>query len=152
MNCNNHKRCFDEALKDLESICKQKSLKLTNLRKKIFAIIYENHSAVKAYDVLKKLQESKISDKPPTIYRALDFFIKNNIVHKIHSLNSYIVCSHLNKHYECQLFICEKCKNIQEFCNPELTNFIKKIGKNNRFEILPQILEIKGFCKECNNV
>lgn len=148
-NCKGHSKCVNETIVKAREICDKNNFNLTELREKILEIIFRDHKPVKAYDVLKELEKEGISDKPPTIYRALDFFIKNKIIHKIHSLNSYFVCSHLGKHSDCHFLICKKCNKIEECCNQKLTNSIKSSSSDNEFFIEDSNVEILGICKNC---
>lgn len=151
LDCDSHKKCVSFTVKQVEEICAEKNINLTDLRKRILKVIFKDHKAVKAYDVLKELRKNNISDKPPTIYRALDFFIKNKIIHKIHSLNSYIVCSHLGKHSDCHFLICTNCNKIEECCNENLKSSIKESAQNKDFTIENSNVEIIGICKNCQS-
>ena len=108
--CKNHKTCVNETLKNVETICKQKELKLTKLRQRVLKLIWKSHSYVKAYDLLEELKQIDPAAKPPTIYRSLDFLIENGFIHKIQSLNAYIGCAHPNEHKECYFLICKNAK------------------------------------------
>lgn len=144
-----HQKCVDKLIKQAREICIKNNLRLTPLREKILEIIFQNHKAIKAYDVLKELEKHNISDKPPTIYRALDFFITNKIIHKIHCINSYLVCSHPGMHNDCSLFICEKCNSVEENCDNNISKLIVEDAKNNNFTIKNKNIEILGICQNC---
>lgn len=147
--CQTHQKCVKNTVEQAKEICLKNGLRLTEMRERILEIIFEDHGAVKAYDVLKKLKNHGISDKPPTIYRALDFFIENKIIHKLHSINSYVVCSHLGVCSDCHFMICKKCNKVEECCGEELAQIITNISKKTGFAIDDSNVELVGLCEGC---
>lgn len=147
--CVEHETCIDDALQKADMICHDKGLRFTELRRKVLEIIWENHGASKAYDILDKLKGNHNSAKPPTVYRALDFLLENNLIHKLNSLNSYVGCSHPLTHNECYFLICGKCGEIKECCNNDLAKSIMGTSRKNNFNPKQITLEIEGECQEC---
>ena len=147
--CDDHKTCVVEALKKADAICRDKSLRFTALRRKVLAMIWENHRPAKAYDILDKLKESNASAKPPTVYRTLDFLLENGLIHKLDSLNAYVGCLHPLEHDECYFLICNKCGETKECCNGNLDQVITETAKKNKFHPVQTTLEIKGECQQC---
>ena len=150
-SCIDHNKCVTDALMEADSLCLQKNLRFTKLRKKVFEIISAKHSPIKAYDILELLQKEDSSAKPPTVYRALDFLLENGLVHKLHSSNSYAACSHPSaEHSQCYFLICDKCNNVKECCNSGLlTEEIERIATENNFKANNISIEIKGICDSC---
>ncbi len=147
----NHEKCIKTTISKARQICNENNVNLTPLREKILEIIFRDHKPVKAYDVLNELKKHKISNKPPTIYRALDFFIENKIIRKIHSINSYYVhYQHINKNDICHFLICKECNNVQEICDKSLANSILRVGNNNGFKMQNNIIEVLGLCEKCS--
>ena len=152
--CKNHDKCIEQVIKNVNQFCDSNNLKLTKLREQILRIICQNHKSIKAYEILDQLQKQQIKDtppKPPIVYRILDFFIENKIVHKINSNNSYIICSHLDKHQNCYFLICNECGLVEECCNEELKKAILHTTSKNDFLEQNISLEIMGLCKNCQN-
>ncbi|MFT7099217.1 MAG: Fur family zinc uptake transcriptional regulator [Rickettsiales bacterium] len=148
-SCNDHNKCVNDAFEDAEEICIKNNLRFTDLRKKVFSIILQNHKPSKAYDVLDILQKEDSSAKPTTVYRTLDFLLECGLIHKLHISNSYVTCSHPLKHARCSFLICNKCSEVQECCDKDLTNQLKKIGSKNDFIIEDATVEIRGICASC---
>lgn len=148
-NCKAHKSCMKDKMQEIEELFAKNSLILTPLRQKILEIIFRDHGAIKAYDILDELRKEGFSDKPPTVYRVLDFLLQNQIVHKLSSINSYIICSHLTKHKDCYFLICNKCETVVECCNKYLSKIIDKTANDNKFNVEKTIVEISGICKSC---
>jgi len=69
-----HANCTHSALTTVERACAERGLRLTPIRKRTLEILLEGHHALGAYDVLQKLSDDGLADKPPMAYRALNFF------------------------------------------------------------------------------
>jgi Fur family zinc uptake transcriptional regulator len=150
-SCKNHKRCLEDLNQKVEQICLEHNLKFTDLRKEVFDIVSQNHGMIKAYDILSHMQETNQNTKPPTVYRALDFLIENNFIHKINSLNSYITCHHLIEGGACFFLICSKCNSIEELNDNRFSDLILSSSKNHKFLLKKSSLEIQGVCVSCAN-
>jgi len=132
-------------------LCADLGVRLTPIRKRVLELVWSNHKAIKAYDILNQLDTKDGSLTPPTVYRALDFLVEQGLVHKIESLNGFIGCTHpLNKH-GCQFLICTKCGDVSEFCDEEVTDLIKKNAKHSGFSLTRHMLEVYGVCANCQN-
>jgi len=148
-SCNDHNKCVSDAFNKAEEICIKNDLRFTDLRKKVFSIILQNHEPSKAYDILNILQKEDSSAKPATVYRTLDFLLEYGLIHKLHISNSYVTCSHPLKHKRCSFLICDKCNEVKELCDKDLASKLNSLGSKNNFQIKDAIVEIKGICNLC---
>lgn len=147
--CDNHQECSSKAINEAKNICQEYGLRFTDSRKEVFEKIIANHAPTKAYDILDELQKDNKNVKAPIVYRALDFLMENGLIHRLHSFNSYVKCSHPKKHNHCYFMICNKCNSIEECCSLNLSKDIEKIGKSKQFKIENVAIEIEGTCFEC---
>ena len=76
----------------IEKYCKDKNLKLTPVRRKVFELLKDEKSGLGAYRILDLLRVSGFNSQPPVAYRALDFLVEHGFVHKIESQNSFVAC------------------------------------------------------------
>ncbi len=146
-NCNHND--VNESLQKAEEICQEKGLRFTEIRKKIFRLILENKAPIKAYEILDVLKKKDKSVKPPTVYRALDFLLESGIAHRLASLNSYVGCSHPQKHKQCYFLICSNCHKAVECCNSKLLKAIDATTQEVNFVVETVSLEVVGKCQEC---
>lgn len=146
-----HDLCIDTAVAKAEQICAERGTRFTELRKRILIMIWREHKAVKAYDLLDQLANEGGSAKPPTVYRALDFLMEEGLVHKIESLNAYIGCPHAGNHHVSQFLICDACEVVEEVTSPELSQAVVYASQQADFKIQRQTLELHGTCKACIN-
>ncbi len=134
----------------LIEICKKNKWRLTEPRLEVMRIISLSKKPIKAYDILKKLANKIKNPKPPTAYRAIEFWQKHNLIHRIESLNAYKACSQVHKHNGAQFLICNECGKVIEFIQHDLPNIFKETSQKSTFKPLRWNLEISGICNQCS--
>ncbi|MCE2595097.1 zinc uptake transcriptional repressor Zur [Motilimonas cestriensis] len=140
-----------ELLKRAELICQKRSVRFTPIRQKVFSIMAEQLGSISAYDLLDKLRETEKSAKPPTIYRALDFLLEHGFIHKIESINAYILCPHFGTHHPMQLLICDQCGVVIELHDEKIDDAFSEQATSHGFSITNTTLEAHGNCSDCQS-
>lgn len=130
-------------------LCQQRGVQLTTIRQQILTLIWANHQAVKAYDLLDQLKPLKNEAKPATVYRALDFLIEQGLIHRIESLNAFIGCTDPACQHEQLLLICKQCHEVEERHGVQVMAALQKELNNAGFSAHSKAVEIHGFCKNC---
>lgn len=143
--CQHHK-CQKSAMQSAEKVCTQMGARFTEHRRKVFEIVWQNHKALTAADIMETLG----NNQPPITYRALDFLKEAGLVHHIASLNAYIGCAHTHTgEHIGQMLICTKCRNVTELTPDqalqELANEAEAVG----FHHIQTNIEMLGTCKNC---
>ena len=87
--------------------------------------------------------------KPPTAYRAIEFWERYNFIHKIESLNAYSLCEAEHLHSGSQFLICNQCGEVTESHICEIPKIIKEKIEKNIFSAKSWNLEVKGICSKC---
>lgn len=148
-NDHKHKLCIKNALERADKICAESGVRLTPIRKKVLELIWQSHKPVKAYDLLSQLSTQEHTEKPPTVYRALEFLLENHLIHKIESCNGYIGCELDHDSVDTKFFICNKCDQVQEVHEPKLTKTLLETSKKQGFVPDQMSIEIHGTCANC---
>ena len=136
--------------KKAEDFCSKNRFQLTTPRKYVLKIVIASRKPIKAYEILKKLGKILVNPKPPTVYRAIEFWQKNNFIHRIESLNSYYACEAEHLHSGSQFLICDDCGKVIESHICEIPKVITDKLKNKTFTPNRWNLEISGSCNECS--
>lgn len=144
-----HKLCIKKAMQMAEKLCQERGAQLTPIRQKILELIWENHQAVKAYDLLEKIKPFNFSAKPATVYRALDFLIEQRLIHRVESLNAFIGCNHMESKHDLLLLICDQCNQIEEKPAPQIMASLTEELKKTHFIVRSKSIEIHGICARC---
>ena len=101
-----------------------------------------------AYEVLGKLRGAGISG-PPTVYRALDKLIADGRVHRLDSLNAFVLCNHAHSKDVAAFIICDGCGTVSEFLTASLSREIADGARKSQFTVQSANLEIHGRCADC---
>lgn len=145
-----HGRCVDAALDQARAICAARGVRLTELRRRVLELVWRDHTAVKAYDLLRDLgRESGAAAKPPTVYRALEFLIEQGFVHRLESLNAYVGCPVPGRDHAGQFLICDRCGTVDEFSAPAVSAAIADRAADLGFAVGQETIEVRGTCQVC---
>jgi Fur family transcriptional regulator, zinc uptake regulator len=144
----NHAKCTASLMTRAEQAC---ASRLTKQRKDVLTCVAESHAAVGAYDVIERMAAHGPRPAPITVYRALDFLLEHNLVHKIESRNAFVACACDHKNAQPALLICETCGNVDEIIQPANID-LQNAAKAHGFEIKRAVIELSGTCSSCANV
>ena len=135
----------ESLLHQAQLVCQKKGARFTRVREQVFLLLANHHGAVGAYDLLAELKELDAAAKPATIYRALDFLSKQGFVHKIESINAFIMCHHFGEcNHPVQLLICDNCGHVEEIQSNNFDLALRTMADANGFTISHQIVEAHG--------
>ena len=140
-----HTTCIQDALSFAEDYCVKKGLRFTDLRRKVFQLLWNSHKALTASDIMNVLGK----DQPPLTYRALDFLKEQKLVHYIASLNAYVGCTHPDHPHISQMFICEECHDVTELPGDATAHTLKISAQQAGFAIHQTFVEVLGLCNAC---
>jgi Fur family transcriptional regulator, zinc uptake regulator len=129
---------------------KDTELNLTPIRREVLDILSRAAHPLAAYTILEQLQHG--AKKPPTVYRALDYLIAHGSVHRLESLNAYVLCrsSHAAAAHHAGFLICRQCQCVCELEDiTALEQLVTKYGQNAGFTQLHGMIEIRGLCAPC---
>jgi len=144
-----HSTCIKDAIKHAEQVCIDNQCKFTPIRKKVLELIWKSHKPIKAYDLLAQLSSEDFIEKPPTVYRALDFLMDNNLIHRIESQNAFIGCNTNHANMDSKFLICDQCNEVEELSEPRIHKALNEVSKKQGFK--PELIniEIHGTCAQC---
>lgn len=134
-------------------LCKQKNLRMTQLRRRILSLIIHAMKPITAYALvsLYKESESGTGITATTVYRTLDFLEENGLVHRLASRNAYISCLTPGHSLHGQFWICAHCDLVLEIQSEAITEAIDSCAASQHFLAQGQVVEVIGLCKSCQN-
>ena len=142
----------DTILKRAYLSCAQEGEQLTQPRKETLKTIACSDKPIGAYEILNQLQKVMPLPKPPTVYRAIDFWLRKGVIHRIDSLKAYVACRAEHQHQGSQFMVCDECGNVSEILPLELPAAINHYVENKRFLLTAWSIEIHGQCAYCQQV
>jgi len=144
-----HGHCVEQAIETAEQICRQKGLRFTAQRRRVLELVWNSHKPVGAYDILDSLNQGGNKAAPPTVYRALEFLIEAELVHRLDSLNAFVGCSDPGVPHSGQFLICRSCRSVAELDDTQINATVDKMAAGLGFTAISQTLEIQGLCQAC---
>lgn len=125
---------------------------LTRNQGLVYNALTNAHGPLSAYAILDDLREHGIR-APLQVYRALEKLIEKGLVHRLESLNSFVVCQHpqCNARKTMVFTICSKCSNVSELSGEQLDAMLNSMAGTNGFNIQAATIELRGVCTACRN-
>ena len=106
---------------------------------------------VSAYSLLDQLKEYGLR-APPQIYRALEKLLALGLIHKVESINSFVVCQHSDCAHQIAGFaICDHCNQVDEIIDDNLESQIKMLAEGVGIVPKKSMMEIHGTCHTCKD-
>lgn len=136
-------------MREVAAVCAERGLRLTPLRERVLRLVAESSHPVKAYDLLARIGDEKGPAAPPTVYRALDFLIEHGFIHKLESINAYLVCHQPRTRHSAPFLICDGCGLAVEMEDERATRLLTEQARALGFQPLAQTLEVHGRCAHC---
>ncbi len=136
-------------IKAVEAYCLEKGIRFTEPRRHVLEIMAGAKKPIGAYDVLEALGQYLDNPKPPTAYRAIEFLMEHGFVHRIESLNAYVVCGTDHRHAGSQFLVCDSCGTVIEAHLCEVPGDLAKQAQKQGFSLNRWDAELHGTCKNC---
>ena len=139
-------------LDDVIDFFLHKKVVLTPSRILIIKILSKHSKPRSAYQLqseinLKRHTKLNIS----TIYRVLNFWINQGFIHRIASLNKYVICLRPHEQHTHMLNYCIKCEKVIESCNQKMNlNFKESAARLDLSFHNSSSIEIPVICPSCS--
>jgi Fur family zinc uptake transcriptional regulator len=144
-----HDNCVEAALERAEAVCRARGLRLTGLRRRVLELVWNSHKPAGAYEILDSLNRDGRRAAPPTVYRALEFLIEADLVHRLDSLNAFVGCRDPSSSHTGQFLICRQCRSVAELDDPDIDALVGQKAAVFGFTAVRQMVEIQGLCQVC---
>ena len=137
-------------------ICEKTGNRLTETRQHMLEVLLTIGTPKSAYELTEhynRLIESPIMAM--SAYRILDFLASIRLVHRLHSINKYIICKHPigTCEYQVPLFlICRSCQHIEEIeMAADIAKTLSEQAESTGFVTTGSQIELTSLCKNCKS-
>ena len=144
-----HGPCIQGALERAAVLCARRGARLTPLRRRVLELVWQGHTAVKAYDLLGRLGAEPGTAKPPIVYRTLDFLLAHGLIHKLESVNAFVGCPNPGERHDGQFLICDHCGEVRELEVPAIEAGLGAAAAAAGFQVAQKTVEARGACLLC---
>ncbi|GHC67948.1 Fur family transcriptional regulator [Limoniibacter endophyticus] len=128
---------------------------LTKNQSLVLNVLSEADGPLSAYTILDRLRDDGFR-APLQVYRALDKLQETGLVHRLESLNAFVVCTHDHRghdhdHANCStaFAICDNCSRVIEFSGAELDTVLGGLMSKKGFRSTKTTIEMHGLCEDC---
>ena len=137
-----------------EQKCLHQGIKFTKRRKQVLSVLIEADVALSAYEIAERCNAGNDSNMPAmSVYRILDLFQEQNLIHKLDIANKYVCCAHIScshEHDNSQFLICGSCRHVEEInLTEDAVQALQTAASAAGFSAISSQLEIKGRCAQC---
>lgn len=113
----------------------------------VFALLTKSGKPLSAYQILAELSGSTIRS-PTQVYRALSVLLEGGDVHRVESLNAFVICSCAHQQSRPGFLICRQCGTVAEFDDQRISALEGSL-QSSGFEVEAMALELSGLCLDC---
>lgn len=125
---------------------------LTPNQQIVFDVLKDAQRPLGAYQILDDERVRNHGLKAPlSVYRAIEKLVHLGLVHRIESLNAFVVCDHAEHVEPAAFMVCTDCKKTIEFTMPVLRRSIARQAEEFAFEMDELHLEVSGHCEACTS-
>ena len=113
---------------------------------KVLKVLAELDKPMSAYDILHAVQGTAVK-APTQVYRSLEKLMGSGHVHRIETLNAFVVCG--CKHVDAApgFFVCKGCGDVTEFDSREAMGALATLTPGYRVDRIS--VELSGSCPSC---
>lgn len=128
-------------------------LKLTRNQSLVLSVLQSSDQPLSAYRILDRLRDEGFK-APLQVYRALKKLIEAGRIHRLESLNAFVICNHSRHgqiHPRITAFqICEACGKVDEFHREEVEDALAVHARSSGFKTRSTTIEVYGLCACCD--
>jgi len=144
-----HRRCIRDAVATAETLCEERQIKFTPLRKRVLEIIWRRHEPIGAYQILAEIAKDRGKAAPPTVYRVLDVLKEAGLVHRLDSINAFVGCDRPQIPHPGHFLVCGKCHRVSELDDAPLSRALTERARAQGFLLENSAVEFKAICVDC---
>ena len=137
----------------MSNLAHANDLKLTRNQGLVLSVLESSGQPLSAYSILDRLREHGLR-APLQVYRALDKLLEAGRIHRLESMNAFVVCCHSRHgqiHPRITAFeICESCGKVNEFHDTKIEDALTRHARSSGFKIRATTIEVHGLCADCH--
>lgn len=126
--------------------------RLTRNQGLVLAVLQASAQPLSAYNILDRLRGEGLK-APLQVYRALEKLLQTGRIHRLESMNAFVVCCHAH-HGQADprmaaFEICDSCGKVSEFHDEGVETALTRHSRTSGFTIRATTIEMHGLCKAC---
>ena len=136
----------------LLNYCLKNKKSLTPSRTLVIKTLSKHKKPISAYELRDKINDKgDVNINISQIYRVLQFWIDLGLIHKISSINKFMLCITPEEKHTHMLNFCTVCEKVFETCNEQMgLNLEKSTAKLDLAFNNTRSVEIPVICPQCS--
>ena len=128
-----------------------RGMRLTQEREITVREIFADHEHFDVDNIVARLDKPQDGRRVSraTVYRTIGQLEEAGLIRKVARANEREVYEHDYGYPQHDHFICDKCENLIEFKNEEISAMLEKVALELGFRMTGHRLEAHGMCAEC---
>ncbi|GIS23911.1 MAG: transcriptional repressor [Alphaproteobacteria bacterium] len=141
-----------DSTENLLNYCLKKKKSLTPSRTLVIKTLSKHKKPISAYELRDEINKNKdVNINISQIYRVLEFWIDLGLIHKISSINKFLLCITPEEKHTHMLSFCTVCEKVFETCNEQMgLNLKKSTAKLDLAFNNTRSVEIPVICPQCS--
>ena len=137
---------------NLLNYCLKNKKSLTPSRTLVIKTLSKYKKPISAYELRDKINSNgDVNINISQIYRVLEFWIDLGLIHKVSSINKFLLCITPEEKHTHMLNFCTVCEKVFETCNEQMgLNFKKSTAKLDLAFNNTRSVEIPVICPQCS--
>ena len=137
---------------NLLNYCLKRKKSLTPSRTLVIKTLSKYNKPVTAYKLRDEINNNGVVNiNISQIYRVLEFWIDLRLIHKISSINKFLLCTTPDEKHIHMLNFCTVCEKVVETCNEKMgLNLKKSTAKLDLAFNNTRSVEIPVICPQCS--
>ncbi len=137
---------------NLLDCCLKNKKSLTPSRTLVIKTLSKHKKPISAYELRDEINNNgDVNINISQIYRVLEFWIDLGLIHKISSINKFLLCITPEEKHTHILNFCTVCEKVYETCNERMgLNFKKSTAKLDLAFNNNRSVEIPVICPKCS--
>ena len=137
---------------NLLNYCLRRKKSLTPSRTLVIKTLSRHKKPISAYELRDEINNNgDININISQIYRVLEFWIDLGLIHKISSINKFLLCITPEEKHTHMLNFCTVCEKVFETCNEQMgLNLKKSTAKLDLAFNNTRSVEIPVICPQCS--
>jgi len=128
-----------------EEKTRQSGRGFTRIRRYVYGYLLQSELPLGAYEILD-MMKGVGAQKPPTVYRALDWLIEAGLVKKVTSVSKYVALRPQHNNQTVAFLLCQKCGQAKKFDPGPMIEKLGEIAEESGFTTSENVIEILGNC------
>lgn len=116
---------------------------------KVLGVLSERLKPMSAYDILDAIKGTAVK-APTQVYRSLEKLMGSGQVHRVETLNAFVVCGCKHVDTAPGFFVCKDCGDVTEFDSNEALGALAAFTSGYRVERIS--VELSGICPSCQTL